>query len=89
MANIKSQIKRNRQNIKRQLRNKAVRSEMRTRTKNALATARTRDAEAAKEALRLAQKQLDVAATRKVIHPKTAARHKSGLTRQVNELLGR
>ncbi len=60
MANIKSQIKRNRQNIKRQLRNKAVRSEMRTRTKNALAAARTGDAEAAKEALRLAQKQFDV-----------------------------
>ncbi len=89
MANIKSQIKRNRQNIKRQLRNKAVRSEMRTRTKNALAAAGTGDAEAAKEALRLAQKQFDVATTRNVIHPRTAARHKSGLTRQVNELLGR
>ena len=89
MANIKSQIKRNRQNIKRQLRNKAVRSEMRTRTKSVLAAARTGDAEAAEEALRLAQKQFDVATTRKVIHPKTAARRKSGLTRQVNELLGR
>ncbi len=89
MANIKSQIKRNRQNIKRQLRNKAVRSEMRTRTKNALAAARTGDAEAAKEALRLAQKQFDVATTRNVIQTSTAARRKSGLTRQVNELLGR
>ena len=89
MANIKSQIKRNRQNIKRQLRNKAVRSEMRTRAKNALDAARTGDAEAAKEALRLAQKQFDVATTRNVIHRSTAARRKSGLTRQVNELLGR
>ena len=89
MANIKSQMKRNRQNVKRQLRNKAVRSEMRTRTKNALAAAESGDADAAQEALRLAQKQFDVASTRKVIHRSTAARRKSGLTRQVNELLGR
>jgi len=39
VANIKSQIKRNRQNEKRRVRNKAVRSEPRTRTKNALAAA--------------------------------------------------
>lgn len=89
MANIKSQIKRNRQNTKRQLRNKAVRSEMRTRTKNALDAAKTGDPEAADAALRLAQKQFDVASIRRVIHPRTAARRKSSLTRQVNELLGR
>ncbi len=88
MANIKSQMKRNRQNAKRQLRNKAVRSEMRTRTKNALAAAESGDAAAAQEALRLAQKQFDVASTRKVIHRRTASRRKSTLTRQVNELLG-
>ncbi len=39
MANIKSQIKRNRQNEKRRLRNKSVRAEMRTRSKSALAAA--------------------------------------------------
>ncbi len=89
MANIKSQIKRNRQNVKRQLRNKAVRSEMRTRTKNALAAAKSGDATAAQEALRLAQKQFDVASTRNVLHRNTVARRKSSLTRQVNELLGR
>ncbi len=88
MANIKSQIKRNRQNSKRQLRNKAVRSEMRTRAKNALEAARTGDATATQEALRLAQKQFDVASTRNVIHRNTAARRKSSLARQVNELLG-
>ena len=88
MANIKSQIKRNRQNSKRQLRNKTVRSEMRTRAKNALEAARTGDATAAQEALRLAQKQFDVASTRNVIHRNTAARRKSSLARQVNELLG-
>lgn len=88
MANIKSQMKRNRQNIKRQLRNKAVRSEMRTRAKNALTAARSGDAEAAQEALRQAQKQFDVASTRNVIHRNTAARRKSSLARKVNELLG-
>ena len=89
MANIKSQMKRNRQNVKRQLRNKAVRSEMRTRTKNALAAAKSGDVAGAEEALRLAQKQFDVASTRNVLHRNTAARRKSSLTRQVNELLGR
>ena len=39
MANIKSQIKRNRQNEKRRLRNKSVRAEMRTRTKSAVVAA--------------------------------------------------
>ena len=89
MANIRSQIKRNRQTPKRELRNKAVRSEMRTRAKNALEAAKSGDAEAAEAALRLAQKQYDVASTRRVIHRSTAARRKSSLTRQVNELLGR
>lgn len=88
MANIRSQMKRNRQNPKRELRNKAMRSEMRTRAKNALDVARTGDAEATQAALRLAQKQYDVATTRGVIHRSTAARRKSSLTRQVNELLG-
>lgn len=89
MANIRSQIKRNRQTPKRELRNKAVRSEMRTRSKNALEAAKSGDAEAAQAALRLAQKQYDVASTRRVIHRSTAARRKSSLIRQVNELLGR
>jgi small subunit ribosomal protein S20 len=51
VANIKSQIKRNRQNEKRRLRNKAVRSDLRTRTKVAVAAAETGADEAA-EALR-------------------------------------
>ena len=89
MANIRSQIKRNRQTPKREFRNKAVRSEMRTRSKNALEAAKSGDAEAAQAALRLAQKQYDIASTRRVIHRSTAARRKSSLTRQVNELLGR
>ena len=51
MANIKSQIKRNKQNVVRQERNKAVRSELRTREKNAVSAA-TEGAENADDAAR-------------------------------------
>ncbi len=81
MANIKSQIKRNRQNEKARIRNKMVRSEMRTRTKHALAAAGTDQSD---EALRLAIKRIDKAAAKGVIHRNEAARRKSRLTKRVN-----
>lgn len=87
MANIRSQIKRNRQNETRRRRNQAVRSELKTRAKTVLATADGGDAEAAAAALRLAQSRLDVAAARRVLHPRTAARRKSRLTKRVNARL--
>ena len=74
MANIRSQIKRNRQNEARRRRNQAVRSELKTRAKSALAAAETGDAEAAEAALRLAQQRLDTAAARGALHRRTAAR---------------
>ena len=77
MANIKSQIKRNRQNEARRLRNRAVRSELRTRTKTAVATAQA--GEDPTEALRLAIKKLDKAAAKGVIHKNQASRRKSRL----------
>ena len=61
MANIKSQIKRNRQNEERRVRNKGVRSEMKTRTKSAIAAVGTDDEAAA---LRLAIKRIDKSAAR-------------------------
>lgn len=82
MANIKSQIKRNRQNEKRRLRNKAVRSEIRTRTKTALAAAANGTEDAA-DALRLAVKRIDKAASRGVIHKNQAANRKSRLMRRI------
>ena len=82
MANIKSQIKRNRQTVKRQARNKAVRSELRTRTKRAIG-AIEECAEHTDEALRLAIKRIDKAAAKGVIHKNTAANHKSRLVRRV------
>jgi small subunit ribosomal protein S20 len=83
MANIKSQIKRNKQNEVRRERNKSVRSEMRTRTANALVAAEN-GAEDAEERLRRAVKRIDKAATKGVIHPNQAARRKSRLMRRVN-----
>lgn len=88
MANIPSQIKRNRQDVKRRARNLAVRSEMKTRVKAALAAAESGDAEAAQLALRKAQKRIDTAAAKGVLHRSTAARKKSRLARRVSELLG-
>ncbi len=80
MANIKSQIKRNRQNEKRRLRNKAVRSELKTRVK----AARTAiDADAVDEgALRLAQKRLAKAAGKGTIHKNQATRRTSRLMKR-------
>ena len=88
MANIKSQIKRNRQTVKRKARNQAVRSELKTRVKGAVAAARTGDAQATEDALRLAQKRIDTAVSKGVLHKRTAARQKSRLTRRVRQLNG-
>ncbi len=85
MANIRSQIKRNRQNERRRLRNKAVRSELRTRTKNAVAAAEQGTEESA-EALRLAVKRIDKAAAKGVIHKNQAANRKSRLMRRIHAL---
>ena len=82
MANIKSQIKRNRQNEKRRLRNRAVRSEINTRTKAAIDAAEHGE-ETAEESLRLAVQRIDKAAAKGVIHKNTAARRKSRLIREI------
>ena len=83
MANIKSQIKRNRQSDKARLRNKAVRSEMKTRTKRVLAAADEGSADIAEQA-RLAIQRIDTAASKGVIHKNQAARRKSRLMARVN-----
>jgi small subunit ribosomal protein S20 len=85
VANIKSQIKRNRQNERRRLRNKAVRSELKTRVKNAVQTAEA-GAETTPDALRLAVKRLDTAAQKGIIHKNQAANRKSRLMKRINKL---
>jgi small subunit ribosomal protein S20 len=82
VANIKSQIKRNRQNEKRRVRNKGVRSELKTRVKRAADTAEQGGDESV-EALRLAVKRLDKAASKGVIHKNQAARRKSRLMKRL------
>ncbi len=83
MANIKSQIKRNRQNLKRNQRNRSVRSEINTRTRSAL-EAISDDAPDSEDAVRLAVQRIDKAAQKGVIHKNTAARNKSRLVRKLN-----
>jgi small subunit ribosomal protein S20 len=87
MANIKSQKKRNRQNVTRYARNKAFRSELKTREKSVLAAAEAGDAAKTEELLRDAQKRIDVATSRGVLHANTAARRKSRLTRRARSVL--
>ena len=82
MANIKSQIKRNKQNEKRRVANKGVRSELRTRVK-AAETAATDGAEDLEETTRLAMKRIDKAAAKGVIHKNDASRRKSRLSKRI------
>jgi small subunit ribosomal protein S20 len=85
MANIKSQIKRNKQNEVRRVRNKAVRSEIRTRVKNAEQAAAD-GGETSAEALRMAVKRIDKAASKGVIHKNQAANRKSRLMKRLAKL---
>lgn len=84
MANIKSQIKRNRTNEKRHERNKAVKSSLKTSTKRVQATVAGGDVETAKAQVLEASRALDKAASKGVLHKKTAARKKSRLAKSVN-----
>jgi small subunit ribosomal protein S20 len=81
VANIKSQIKRNRQNERRQERNKAIRSRLRTEAKKVGQAIDSGDADATASQLRTTGSLLDKAASRGVIHKRTAARRKSRLAR--------
>jgi small subunit ribosomal protein S20 len=84
MANIKSQIKRNKTNQRRAEKNKAVRTALKTSTKKVRTAVADGDAEAALERAREATRALDKAASRGVIHKRTAARRKSRLARAAN-----
>lgn len=88
MANIKSQIKRNKTNEKARLRNKAVKSELKTairRTREAVAAG---DAEKAAAAARAAARKLDKAVSKGVLHKNNAANKKSALAQQLAGLKG-
>lgn len=81
MANIKGQIKRNRQNEKRRLRNQTVRTELKTRVKAARVAADEGSADT--DALvRQAQQRLAKAGTKGRIHPRQASRRTSRLMKR-------
>ena len=82
MANIKSQIKRNRTNEKARQRNVAVKSALKTAVRRVRTAAESGDAAAAATALATATKALDKAASKGVIHKNQAANRKSGLAKQ-------
>lgn len=86
MANIQSQIKRNRQNLVRHERNKAVRSMLKTHRRRFREALATGDRELAEEAYRAACRQLDKAASKNVIHRNKAANRKSRMARELAEL---
>jgi small subunit ribosomal protein S20 len=86
VANIKSQIKRNRQNEERRQRNKAVKSELKTHVRHFREAAESGDATAAAEAMRRATRELDKAASKGVIHKNQAANRKSAIAKQAAEL---
>ena len=86
MANIKSQIKRNKQNEKRHERNKAVKSELKTVVRKFREAAEAGDKDAAAELSRTAGRKLDKAASKGVIHKNQAANRKSAIAKQASSL---
>jgi small subunit ribosomal protein S20 len=86
VANIKSQIKRNRQNEERRLRNKAVKSSLKTYVRRFREAADAGDADRAAVAFRTACRQLDKATSKGVIHKNQAANRKSAIAKRYAEL---
>ena len=86
MANIKSQIKRIRTNEQARLRNKSVKSALKTAVRRFRVAAETGDREAALSALNVASRQLDKAVGKGVIHANQAANKKSAMAQRANQL---
>jgi small subunit ribosomal protein S20 len=86
MPNIKSAIKRTKTNEARRQRNASAKSSLRTAVKQADVAVLGTDASTAKVAFGAAQKKLDKAATKGIIHKNAAARKKSRLAKKLNAL---
>ena len=86
MANIKSQIKRNRQNDAAHERNKAVKSALKTSVRKFREAAEAGDADEARTAAADASRALDKAASKGVIHKNQAANRKSAINKQAAAL---
>ncbi len=86
MANIKSAIKRNKQNEQRRLRNRVVRGRARRFVQKARVAIEGGDVQVAKEEVLQAVSALDKAAEKGVLHPNNAARRKSRLMKRLAQL---
>lgn len=86
MANIKSKEKRNRQNEKRRMRNKSVKSSLKTAVRKFRESAASGDVAGAETHLRAASRELDKAVSKGVIHKNQAAQRKSKLAAAYNKL---
>jgi small subunit ribosomal protein S20 len=86
VANIKSQIKRNKQNEKRHQRNKSVKTGLKTAVRKFREAAAAGDKDAALTLGRDASRKLDKAASKGVIHKNQAANRKSAIAKQASSL---
>ncbi len=86
MANIKSQIKRIRTNEAARLRNKSVKSSLKTAVRSFREAAETGDKDKASAALVHASRQLDKAVSKGVIHANQAANKKSAMAQRAGSL---
>jgi small subunit ribosomal protein S20 len=86
VANIKSQIKRNKQNEKARIRNRAVKSELKTSVRRFREAADGGNVEAAEAAMRTASVKLDKAVSKGVIHKNQAANRKSAIAKRAAQL---
>jgi small subunit ribosomal protein S20 len=86
VANIKSQIKRNRQNEKRRLRNKSVKSSLKTAIRKFNEASEAGNTEAAAELMRDASRKLDKAVSKGVIHKNQAANRKSAIAKRLGSV---
>jgi small subunit ribosomal protein S20 len=86
VANIKSQIKRNRQNEKARLRNKSVKSSLKTVIRKLNEASGAGEVEKAAVLLRDASRQLDKAVSKGVIHKNQAANRKSAIAKRIASL---
>src|SRR6059036_3046678 len=86
VANIKSQIKRNRQNEKRRLRNKSVKSSLKTAIRKFNQVAATGGTESATTLMRDAGRKLDKAVSKGIIHKNQAANRKSAIAKRLQTL---
>ncbi len=86
MPNIKSQIKRDKQAAKARLRNRAVRSELKTAVKRVQEAVAAGNVEAANEAVKVCYHKMDKAVSKGVIHKNQCANRKSGVAKLVNKI---